>query len=97
MCVTRLFQKNDLNTVKVIFYDVIGDSIGVYNFILLKSSIKTFYIPGEPSFNEIYPIINVRSRLKQNEAENYENKNIEPHQSFTGSCKNRVVEYSFQK
>ena len=93
MCVTGVLQKNDLNTVKVIFCDLIGDSIGVYNFVLLKSSIKIFYIPGEPSFNEIYPNINVRSRLKQNEAENFED--IEAHQSFTGSCKNCVVESSF--
>ena len=37
---------NDLKTVKVIFCDAIGCSIGVYNFILLKSSIEIFYIPN---------------------------------------------------
>ena len=42
-------QKNDLNAIKVIFHDVIGCSIGVSNFILLKSSIKIYYIANIPS------------------------------------------------
>ena len=37
---------NDLKTAKVVFYDVIGCSIWVYNFLFLKSSIKIFYIPN---------------------------------------------------
>ena len=36
-------QKNDLNRVKVSFCDVIECSIGVYYFILLKSSIVKLY------------------------------------------------------
>ena len=35
-------------TIKVIFRDVIGFSIGVYNFIPLKSSFEIYYIPSEP-------------------------------------------------
>ena len=58
-------------SVKVIFCDVIGCSIGVYTFIVFKSSIEIFYIPNEPSayetspsFNEIPSIINVRSNCR---------------------------------
>ena len=36
-------QTNDLNTVKVIVCDVSRYSIKIYNFILLKSSIKILY------------------------------------------------------
>ena len=36
-------QKNDLNTTTVIFYDVIGCSIWVYNFILLKILLKHIF------------------------------------------------------
>lgn len=32
-------QKNNLNAIKVFFYDIIGCFIGVYNFIFLKNSI----------------------------------------------------------
>ena len=35
-----IYKKNDLNTVKVIFCDLVGCSIEIYNFILLKSSFK---------------------------------------------------------
>ena len=46
-------QKNDLDTVKVIFCDIIGCSIRVYNFMLLKSSIKIFYIHNIPNLREL--------------------------------------------
>ena len=42
------YKKNDLNTVKVIFFYVIGCLNVVYNFTLLTSSFKIFYIPNEP-------------------------------------------------
>ena len=38
-------QKNDLNTANVSFCDIIGCNIRVYNFILLRSSVKIFFIP----------------------------------------------------
>ena len=45
-------------------------SVGVYNFILLKGSIKIFYISNEPSihemsppFNEISPVTNIKSNF----------------------------------
>ena len=45
MCLLEIYlEKNDLDTVKVILYDVFGCSIGVHNFILLKGGIKIFYI-----------------------------------------------------
>ena len=34
---------------KVVFCDAVGYVIGVYNFTLLKGSIKIFYIPSELS------------------------------------------------
>ena len=42
-------QKNDLDTMKVVFCDAIGYVIGIYNFTLLKGSTKIFYIPSELS------------------------------------------------
>ena len=42
-------QKNDLATFKIIFFDVIGCSIEVYNFILLSSSIEKFNVPSNPN------------------------------------------------
>ena len=63
-------QKNDLNTVKIVFCDVIRCAIWVFNFTLLKSSFKIYYVPNEqsiykmsPSFNELSPIINIRSNF----------------------------------
>ena len=44
-----LLQKNNLSTIKVIFFDSIGYSIGVYDFILPKSSFEIFYVPKELS------------------------------------------------
>ena len=38
-------QKNDLNTIKVIFCDIMVCVIGVYNFILLKSSFLNILYP----------------------------------------------------
>ena len=70
-------KKNDQNTVKVIFNDVIGCSIGVYNFIILKSSLKTFYITNENK-NKIRTFWGWKSS---------KNKKIEPHQNFIGSYK----------
>ena len=43
------FQKNDLNTKEVIFYYIIGCSIGVYNFMLSKSSIEKLYFSNIPN------------------------------------------------
>ena len=34
-------KKNDLNNVQAMFSDVIGCSIGIYDFTLLNSSIKS--------------------------------------------------------
>ena len=63
-------QKHDLNTVKVDYCDMIGCSIRVCNFIILKSSIKILYILLEPSVcevsptsNEISPILKARSNF----------------------------------
>ena len=36
-----------------LFYEIIGCSMGVYNFILLKSSIIIFHITNEPSVYEM--------------------------------------------
>ena len=58
-------QKNDLNTVKIVFCDVIRCAIWVFNFTLLKSSFKIYYVPNEPSiykmsvsYRAIYKIAN---------------------------------------
>ena len=63
-------QNNDLNTIKIVFCDVIRCAIWVFNFTLLKSSFKIYYVPNEqsiykmsPSFNELSPIINIRSNF----------------------------------
>ena len=42
-------RKNDLDSIKVVVCDVIECSVGVYHFILLKSSISIFYILSESS------------------------------------------------
>ena len=55
---TMYLLKNDLNTVKVIFYYVIGCSMVVYNFILLKSSIEIFY--NIPQYSQLEKIIGDR-------------------------------------
>ena len=49
----KKLSKNGLNIVQVISCDVYGCFIGVYNFILLKSSIKMFYITNIPNFREL--------------------------------------------
>ena len=72
------FQRNDVNIVKVIFYDVIRCSFGVYNSILLKSSIKIFDIPNAPIHMNYYRKDSFFKGTKTSK-----NKNIEPHQSFT--------------
>ena len=46
-------QKNELNTLKVIFSDVIGSSAEVYHFILLNSSIEIIYIPNIAKYIEL--------------------------------------------
>ena len=46
-------QKNNLNIVKVIFRDVVGCSIRVYNFILPNSSIKIFFTLNIPNNGEL--------------------------------------------
>lgn len=51
---------NGLNTIKVIC-DAIGRSTGVYNFILLKSSIETILYPQYPPLERI---ISVRSNFR---------------------------------
>ena len=51
---------NGLNTIKVIC-DAIGHSTGVYNFILLKSSIETILYPQYPPLERI---ISVRSNFR---------------------------------
>ena len=45
----KSLQNNDLNTLKVIFCDVIGCSFGVCHCMILMNSIKIFYIPNAPS------------------------------------------------
>ena len=42
----NLLTKDDLNTVKANFCDIIGCSIRVYKFMLLKNSIDMCYIPN---------------------------------------------------
>ena len=42
-------QSNDLNTAKVIFFNVIRCYIKVYNFIFLKGNITIFFIPNIPN------------------------------------------------
>ena len=46
-------QKNNLNIAKVIFRDVVGCSIRVYNFILPNSSIKIFFTLNIPNNGEL--------------------------------------------
>ena len=72
------FQRNDVNIVKVIFCDVIRCSFGVYNSILLKSSIKIFDIPNAPIHMNYYRKDSFFKGTKTSK-----NKNIVPHQSFT--------------
>ena len=72
------FERNDVNIVKVIFCDVIRCSFGVYNSILLKSSIKIFDIPNAPIHMNYYRKDSFFKGTKTSK-----NKNIEPHQSFT--------------
>ena len=72
------FQRNDVNIVKVIFCDVIRCSFGVYNSILLNSSIKIFDIPNAPIHMNYYRKDSFFKGTKTSK-----NKNIVPHQSFT--------------
>ena len=89
-----------MNTVKVFFCDVTGCSIRVYNFILLKSSIKIFFILNIPNKGklltswEIFDIIRKEWFIEnKNKLRAFwgwkpsKNKNAEPHQNFTGSHK----------
>ena len=48
----RYYKKNDLNTVKIIFCNVIGCSIGVYNFLLPRLVLK-YSTPNETSGNKM--------------------------------------------
>ena len=81
------FQRNDVNIVKVIFCDVIRCSFGVYNSILLKSSIKIF-----DTHMNYYRKDSFFKGTKTSK-----NKNIEPHQNFTNFTKALVRQSAGKK
>ena len=77
--------QSDQNTHKVILCDAIRFSIGVYNYILLKSSIKKFYIPNEASVRENKNKIRTFWGWKPSKI-----KNIEPREILLVLIKSRM-------